>query len=386
MSDTQLTQYALINFKPLTGFDAQNNIKAVVIENNHIIAAGDIDCIPTGYKTIDLQGLTLTPGFIDLQINGCGGVLFNGDISAHTLDVMHQTNLRHGCTTFLPTLITSSDDDIRQAIKVISDYQQQHPDRVPGVHLEGPWISLTRKGIHNTDFVRAPDTKMVQFLCDHASIITMITVAPEVCPINVIEQLSAAGIVVSLGHSDATCAQAKAAVKAGATFATHLHNAMSPLTSREPGVVGAVFDSTLGAGIIADGHHLTWENLRIAQAIMQDRLVLVTDASTPAGTDMATFEFAGQTIYHQDGRCQNADGTLAGSALTMIEAVNNTIQAGIDAQTAIRMATANAAKAIHQEQQLGSIATGQFANLVVLNDQMQVQSVVSGGELIRYQQ
>ncbi len=380
--------YALVNFKPLTGNPDQQSIDTIIIENGRISAIGKAEDIAGDYQAagslekVDLNGLTLSPGFIDLQLNGCGGVLFNGDISINTLDIMHAANLRSGCTAFLPTLITSSDEDMRQAVNVVREYKAMHPDRVPGVHLEGPYLNLQRKGIHDPDYIREPSSAMIDFFCENADVIAMVTLAPEVCPEGTIERLSKAGIIVSIGHTNATCEQAKAAEKAGATFATHLHNAMSPLGGREPGVVGAIFDShSIGAGIIADGLHLSWENLRIAHRLMQDRLVLVTDATTPAGTDMETFVFAGQTIYHKDGKCSNADGTLAGSALTMIEAVANSIREGIEPQAVIRMATVNAAKAIHVENEMGSIAVGQFANFAIFDDSFTMHGTVSGGEL-----
>ncbi|KEI69973.1 N-acetylglucosamine-6-phosphate deacetylase [Endozoicomonas elysicola] len=374
--------YALVNFKPLTGNPEQQSIDTIIIENGRISAIGKAEEIGGDYQQVDLNGLTLSPGFIDLQLNGCGGVLFNSDISIGTLDVMHEANLRSGCTAFLPTLITSSDEDMRQAVNITREYMAMHPDRVPGVHLEGPYLNLQRKGIHDPDYIREPSSAMIDFFCENADVIAMVTLAPEVCPEGTIEKLSKAGIIVSIGHTNATCEQAKAAEQAGATFATHLHNAMSPLGSREPGVVGAIFDShSIGAGIIADGLHLSWENLRIAHRLMQDRLVLVTDATTPAGTDMETFVFAGQTIYHKDGKCSNADGTLAGSALTMIEAVANSIREGLAPQTVIRMATVNAAKAIHVENEMGSIAVGQFANFAIFDDSFTMHGTVSGGEL-----
>ncbi len=373
--------YALVNFTPLTGDPTQHSVNAIVIANGQIVTVGNVADIASSHKQIDLRGLNLSPGFIDLQLNGCGGVLFNDDISINTLDIMHETNLHNGCTSFLPTLITCSDDDIRQAVSVVREYKALHPDRVPGLHLEGPYLSVERKGIHNQQYIRAPTTAMIDFFCANAEVISMITLAPEVCPEGVIERLSDAGIIVSIGHTNATCAQVNAAEKAGASFATHLHNAMRPLCSREPGVVGAIFDSqSLGAGIIADGYHLAWENLRLAWRLLQDRLVLVTDATTPAGTDMDTFEFAGQTIYHRHGKCSNIDGTLAGSALTMMEAVANSINAGIDPQAVIRMASINAAKAIHVQDKMGAIAVGQCANIAIFDDHFALHGTVSGGE------
>ena len=388
---THMSNYILTNFKLLTGEPSHQESApdAIVIAGQRIVALGQISSIrdefpvTEGFSEVDLQGLTVSPGFIDLQLNGCGGALLNNDISSTTLDIMHEANLKSGCTTFLPTLITSNDEDIRKAIDVVSDYRKQHPERVPGLHVEGPYLNVARKGIHNPDLIRQPSAAMVDYLCDHAETVSMLTLAPEVCPEGTIEKLSEAGIVVSIGHTNATCAQVKAAEKAGARFATHLHNAMTPLTSREPGVVGAVFDSEiLGAGIIADGYHLSWENLRIAHRIMQDRLVLVTDATPAAGADISEFEFGGQTVYYSNGKCTGADGTLGGSALTMIEAVANSVEQGIDVHAAIRMATINPAKAIHLEESLGQIAPGQFANLCIFDDHFKVRGSVSGGALV----
>ena len=297
---------------------------------------------------------------------------------------MHETNLRFGCTSFLPTLITATDDDIRKAICVVADYRQDHPERVHGLHIEGPFINPERKGIHNPQIIRPPSEQIVAHLCQHAEHIAKITLAPEMVSVDVIETLSQAGIVVSIGHTNATCAQVKQAEQAGARFVTHLHNAMSPLGSREPGVVGAAFDSKhLYAGIIADGFHLSWENLRIAQNIMQTRLVLVTDATAAAGSDIEQFEFGGQTVFYKNGKCTGADGTLGGSALTMEKAVQNTIKQGIPKEATIAMATINPATAIGIQQLFGVIAEGAIANLTLLSQDFDVQGTMSGG-VLRY--
>ena len=379
---TDRDSYILTNFKLLTGDSNvdKSQPEAIAISDGHIVAIGQRASMQATETVVDLKGMTVTPGFIDLQLNGCGGVQLNNDISAATLDTMHDANLQSGCTTFLPTLITSSYEDMQQAVELVKDYRQRYPERVPGLHLEGPFLNPQRKGIHNPELIRKPTETDLQFLCDYAEVISMITLAPEICGAGVIRRLSEAGIVVSIGHTNATCAEVKVAEQAGARFATHLHNAMSPLTSREPGVVGAVFDShLLGAGIIADGYHLSWENLRIAHRIMQDRLVLVSDATAAAGSDIPEFEFGGQTVYHHDGKCVGANGTLGGSALTMIEAVANSITHGITPQDTVRMATVNAAKAIGVECKMGQVALGQYANLAIFNNQYIMLGTISGG-------
>ncbi len=375
--------FVLTNFHLLTGIAGQQDIQQIVITGERITQLNDGDTGNQTFSTIDLQGMTLTPGFIDLQINGCGGINFNSAITAETLDTMHQTNLRFGCTTFLPTLITSTDAEIKQAVAVVSEYRKQHPERVPGIHIEGPFLNPLRKGIHPESLIRKPSAELLALLCQHAKDIAKITLAPEMVGNDVVRQLSQAGIVVSIGHSNATCAEAKAAEQAGARFTTHLHNAMSPLTSREPGIVGAAFDSDrLCAGIIADGHHLSWENLRIAHKQMQDRLILVTDATAAAGATIEQFEFGGHTVYYRDGKCFGEDGTLGGSALTMIEAINNSINHGIAKDDAIRMATLNPARVLGREHELGVIAEGAFANLTILDQNMQIKGTISGGQLI----
>lgn len=377
----------LTHFNLLTGDVGQHDIEAIAIQGKRIVSIGSLaevtTTLPNDHDLIDLQGLTLSPGFIDLQINGCGGVNLNSAITEQTLDTMHATNLRFGCTSFLPTLITASDADIKEAIAVIARYRQIYPERVPGLHIEGPWLNPDRRGIHDQSLVRTPTPELVDYLCEHAEAIAKITLAPEMVEQSVITRLSDAGIIVSIGHSNATCAQVQDAEQAGARFVTHLHNAMSPLGSREPGVVGATFDSKqLCAGIIADGYHLSWENLRIAQRIMGDRLILVSDATAAAGSDIEQFSFGGQTVYHRSGKCVGVDGTLGGSALTMEDAGRNAVEHGITPEDAIRMATRNPAGVLGLEKELGVIANGAFANLVILDQDYRVRGTVSGGSLI----
>lgn len=378
------SRYLLTNFALPADFTDTElvDVKSIVVNEGFI---GQVSTEPVPDKNIeviDLGGDMLAPGFIDLQLNGCGGVLFNSDISEATLDVMHDTNLRFGCTSFLPTLITCSDSDMDKAIEVVRSYQEKHPERVPGLHIEGPYINKLKKGIHDENHIRTLSSERVDYLCEHADVITMLTLAPEVCHSSYITRLSQAGIVVSIGHSNATLKEVREAEQAGASFVTHLFNAMSQLQSREPGVVGATFSgSKLGAGIIADGYHLDWNNLRLSQQLLNDRLVLVTDAATPAGTDMESFTFAGQTVYHANGKCTSKNGTLGGSALTMIEAVRNCITQGISGRDALQMATANPARVIAMDKMMGTIRFGSYANFVLLDRDYNVKGTVSGGHL-----
>ncbi|WP_406643527.1 N-acetylglucosamine-6-phosphate deacetylase [Pectobacterium brasiliense] len=363
--------YALTHSRIFTGHQILDN-HAVVIADGLIERICPLAELPAGIEQHDLSGAFLAPGFIDLQLNGCGGVQFNDSldtISVKTLEIMQQANERSGCTSFLPTLITSSDAFMKHSIAVMRDWLAQNKYQALGLHLEGPWLNVLKKGTHDPAFIRKPTQELVDFLCANADTITKITLAPEEVEPSVIRQLTAAGIIVSAGHSNATWEEAKQGFAAGIRFATHLFNAMPYLTGREPGLVGAIYDAPeVYCGIIADGRHVDWANIRNSKRIKGDKLVLVTDATAPAGADIDQFIFAGKTIYYRDGICVDEHGTLSGSALTMIDAVRNSVEhAGIALDEAIRMATLYPARAIGVDKQLGSIESGKVANLTVFD-------------------
>ncbi|WP_437217358.1 N-acetylglucosamine-6-phosphate deacetylase [Pectobacterium sp. LFLA-215] len=363
--------YALTHCRIFTGHQILDN-HAVVIADGLIERVCPLAELPVGIEQHNLSGAFLAPGFIDLQLNGCGGVQFNDSldtISVKTLEIMQQANERSGCTSFLPTLITSSDAFMKHSISVMRDWLAQNQHQALGLHLEGPWLNVLKKGTHDPAFIRKPTQELVDFLCANADAITKITLAPEEVKPSVIRQLTAAGIIVSAGHSNATWEQAKLGFAAGIRFATHLFNAMPYLTGREPGLVGAIYDAPeVYCGIIADGRHVDWANIRNSKRIKGDKLVLVTDATAPAGADIDQFIFAGKTIYYRDGICVDEHGTLSGSALTMIEAVRNSVEhAGIALDEAIRMATLYPARAIGVDKQLGSIENGKVANLTAFD-------------------
>ena len=371
--------YALINCTIYTSESILTE-HAVIIENDRIKQILLVSDLPKDLKTIDLNGDNLSAGFIDLQLNGCGGVMFNGAETEQTLKTMQAANLKSGTTSYLPTFITATDDGMKQALQVTRNYMQQTPNEVLGLHLEGPYISIEKKGIHRQEFIRLPDAAMIDQLCANADIIQKITVAPENTPLETIKKLSDADIIVSIGHSNATYQQATAAIEHGASFATHLFNAMSPMTGREPGMVGAIYDNNIYAGIIADGFHVAYENIRISKKIMGDKLILVTDATAAAGANIESFDFVGTQVYYKDGKCFGADGTLGGSALTMIEAIENSVKfVGIALDEALRMATLYPAKAIAVDNKLGSISAGKIANLTRFNNDFKVTATVVNG-------
>ncbi len=326
----------------------------------------------------------LAPGFVDVQLNGCGGVQFNDSfdaISIDTLEIMQRANEQSGCTSYLPTLITSSDEMIKYAIDVMRKYLLSHANQALGLHIEGPYINPIKKGTHNPDLIRKPDPAMIDYFCANADVITKVTLAPEQVESHYIRQLVNAGIVVSAGHSNATYEQARKGFAAGISFATHLYNAMPYITGREPGLMGAIFDTPeVYTGIIADGHHVAWPSIRNAKHSKGDKLVLVTDATAPAGANIDHFIFAGKPVYYRNGMCVDENGTLSGSALTMIEAVANSVQfVGISLDEAIRMATLYPSRALGVSQHLGSIEAGKVANLTAFTHDFNVTHTCTNG-------
>jgi N-acetylglucosamine-6-phosphate deacetylase len=376
--------YALTHGQIYTG-DTLLLDHAVRIAGDRILDVIPEAALPADCPRVDLQGHRVAPGFIDLQLNGCGGVMFNDAITAATLDQMHRTNLRSGTTSFLPTLITAPDADMRTAIALVQQYRQQQPYSVLGLHLEGPYLNPKRKGIHNGVYVRSPDAEMVQTLvAAGGDTVKLLTLAPEQVTAADIQQLAAAGIRVSAGHTNATLEQALAGFESGISMATHLFNAMSPWQSRSPGMVGAVFQAeSVYAGIIADGHHVHFTSIQLAKKLKGNKLFLVTDATPPAGAEnVASFQIGGQEVFYQNGQCVSAAGTLGGSALTMIEAIAHCVQTvGIELSEALRMASLYPAQAIGVDHELGRLATGYLANAVVLDKQLAVLGVVEQGQL-----
>ena len=384
-----LPTYALTHCRLYTG-EGQLADHAVRIAGDRIVDILPEAALPGDCPTVDLQGQVIAPGFIDLQLNGCGGVMFNDAITAATLDQMHRTNLRSGTTSFLPTLITAPDADMQAAIALVQQYRQQQPHSVLGLHLEGPYLNPQRKGIHNGADVRSLDPAMVQTLVEAGGeTIKLLTLAPEQVTNTDIQQLVSAGIQVSAGHTNATLEEALVGFEAGISMATHLFNAMSPWQSRNPGMVGAVFQQeSVYAGIIADGHHVHFTSIQLAKKLKGDKLFLVTDATPPAGTDpdgtdqMMSFQIGGHEVFYQGGKCVSAEGTLGGSALTMIGAIAHCVQdVGIELAEALRMASLYPARAIGVDHQLGRLAPGYMANLVLLDDRLSVLGVVDQGQL-----
>ncbi|EPT9251303.1 N-acetylglucosamine-6-phosphate deacetylase [Photobacterium damselae subsp. damselae] len=372
--------YAITNINVFDGVEIHHN-QIIIIENDTItkvISNNETMDMQLPDVQIDGKGYLATAGFIDLQLNGCGGVLLNTDPSLKTLDIMNKTNLKTGTTQFLPTFITSDQQAMENIVSIVGELDQPETHGVLGLHLEGPFISIEKKGAHRQEFIRELDLPTAHFFAQNADKIRVLTVAPENTSQEAIDIVRNAGITVSLGHTNATYAQV--CEKNGLEMATHLYNAMTPLGSREPGVVGYIFDKKPHAGIIVDGIHADYPSVRIAHQLMGEKLFMVTDAVTPAGTDMTEYDMAGVKAYVTNGKCHYEDGTIAGAAITMIEGVRNLIQhVGLSREEALRMASLYPAKAIKIDDSYGKITEGYKANIVLLNDNNQVEHIFQMG-------
>lgn len=372
--------YAITNVNVFDGVEIHHN-QIIIIENDtitRVISNNETMDTQLPDVQIDGKGYLATAGFIDLQLNGCGGVLLNTDPSLKTLDIMNKTNLKTGTTQFLPTFITSDQQAMENIVSIVGELDQPETHGVLGLHLEGPFISIEKKGAHRQEFIRELDLPTARFFAQNADKIRVLTVAPENTSQEAIDIVRNAGITVSLGHTNATYAQV--CEKNGLEMATHLYNAMTPLGSREPGVVGYIFDKKPHAGIIVDGIHADYPSVRIAHQLMGEKLFMVTDAVTPAGTDMTEYDMAGVKAYVTNGKCHYEDGTIAGAAITMIEGVRNLIQhVGLSREEALRMASLYPAKAIKIDDNYGKIAEGYKANIVLLNDNNQVEHIFQMG-------
>ena len=327
---------------------------------------------------IELGDQILLPGFIDLQVNGGGGVLFNDAPRANTIARIGAAHRRFGTVGFLPTLITDTLDTMRDAIDAVEQAVKQGVPGVLGIHLEGPFLNRERAGVHNAGRFRRLDASAFDLLASSKVGVTVVTLAPELTSAEMIGRLARAGIVVCAGHSAADYDQARRAIVAGVTGFTHLYNAMTPLQSRAPGMVGAAVESAHAwFGIIADGHHVHPAAFRMAVAAKRrGGAVLVTDAMPPVGTRQRQFTIDGNAIEVRGGRCSTADGSLAGSALDMISAVRNAAKfANLDWFEAVRMASLYPAKALRLDGELGRIAPGYRASFVAVNAAREVSGV-----------
>ncbi len=381
-----MTKQAITGARIFDGADWHDNMALVVADGKveGLIAADS----PTDAIRVPADGAMIVPGFVDLQVNGGGGALLNDTPTVDAIRTICSAFAQFGTTACLPTIVTDTVAVNEATIAAgIAAWEQGVPGFL-GLHLEGPHLSVARKGAHDPGLIRPmEEPDLLRLVAARRSLPNLlITVAAETVGPEQISRLAAAGVTVSIGHSDGTYAQVKAAAEAGASVVTHLFNAQSQIGNREPGVVGAALDiPTLNAGLIADGIHVHPASIGVALRAKRGpgQIFLVTDAMSITGTDWTEFELTGRKVYRKDGALRLADSTLAGADLTMIDAVrymHRTI--GVALEEALRMASLYPALTMKVESTHGHPRRGARADFAVLSDDLAVRSTWIGGERV----
>jgi N-acetylglucosamine-6-phosphate deacetylase len=372
-------QSVLVNGRILTPEGIVDG-KAVAIRGGRIDgvinSADRPGVLGAGVTLHDLDGGLLVPGFIDTQVNGGGGVLFNDSTTVEAIAAIGAAHRPYGTTGFLPTLISDDLAVVDAAMRATEQAIEAGVPGVLGVHIEGPFLNAKRKGIHDASKFRTLDNKAVALLSSLKRGKTLVTLAPETTTPEMVRRLAQAGVIVAAGHTNAAYGTVRKALNAGLTGFTHLFNAMSPLTSREPGVVGAALESQAAwCGIIVDGRHVDPAVLRIALRTRPlDRFMLVTDAMPTVGMIDKSFDLQGRHIRVVDGVCVDDHGTLAGSDLDMIGAVRNAVaMLGLSLEDAVSIASAAPAAFLGLADRRGAVQVGQAADLVLLDEDLNVR-------------
>jgi len=356
--------------------------RAVVVQDGRIVALPSERDLGAGIKRRAVTGL-LAPGFIDVQVNGGGGIMFNDVRSVEGLATIAAAHRKYGTTGLLPTFITDTREKMTEAVEAMRAALGMRVPGILGIHIEGPFINPERKGVHNLSFIRPMEEEDLDILRSLKEGRTLVTLAPERNSMDAVARLAATGVLVCAGHTASDYDTVMEAIRYGLRGFTHLYNAMPPLAGRDPGPVGAALDNRdTWCGIIVDGHHVSDAALRLAVAAKgTERMMLVTDAMAVTGTDMKTFELHGRTIYRRDGKLSTEDGTLAGSDLDMATAVRNGVERlGLALPDVLRMASLAPATFLRLDHTLGRIAPGYRADLVLLDESLHVQDTWIGGE------
>lgn len=356
---------------------------SVLVENGKIKEINPSNVNDT--EVIDAEGLYISPGFIDVHIHGAGGC-DTMDGTVDSINTIAKTIVQHGTTSFTPTTMTVAAEDIRKSMEVIKKLKEEGTEgaNVLGAHLEGPFISPKAIGAQNPNFLLAPSVENYnKIVGDYSDAVVSITMAPEVEGAKeLIKYLSDNGVTVSMGHTKATYDEAIEGIKCGACHSTHLYNAMTPFTHREPGVVGATFDTDITTETISDGIHISYPALRTAYKQKgTDKVLLVSDAMEACGMPDGQYSLGGQDVIVKNGAARLLDGTLAGSVLTLDKAVKNIYNnSNYPLNEVVRMATYNGAKHCHVEDHKGLIKEGYDADLILFNEDIEIQKVFVKGK------
>jgi N-acetylglucosamine-6-phosphate deacetylase len=365
---------AFVSDKIFTGSKILNDI-AVLVKDDEIIDVVPSSDIPQRYNIKDLGNHLMAPAFIDLQIYGGNGKLFSTELTTEALEATYEYCLQGGCAQFMITMATNSIEKFLTGIEKVKEYWAGGGKGLLGLHLEGPYINPAKKGAHIEKYIKKPTIEEVDMLLKKGkNVIKMMTLAPEQCDNNVIELLLRNNIVVSAGHSNATYEEAMNNFRLGIPVATHLFNAMSPLQGREPGMVGAIYDSGAMSSVVCDGIHVDFASIRISKKLMQEKLFFITDAVA----EVRHGEY--QHIFNKD-RYTLPNGTLSGSALTMLQAVKNGVkEVGIELLETLKMGSLYPAKLMKLDNKYGKIAAGAKADFVVLDEKLNLETIIIDGE------
>jgi N-acetylglucosamine-6-phosphate deacetylase len=363
------------------------NQHAILVESGKIKALVP-DSELKNYPSIDqinLNGNYLIPGFIDLQLNAGGGVFFTQSITEEAIEKIYRVYLEFGTTSFLPTLISTTFDNMIRAIEVTGNYMRKHGNIVPGLHMEGPFFNIKKKGAHLEKFIKKPSDQEINTIAEKGKgIVKLITLAPEMVSDKQIRTLVEAGINVSAGHTDCSYAEAMHGFNAGINGVTHVFNAMSQFSSRSPGMVGAFLDhDKVWGGIIVDGAHSEFASVRIAHKLRKGRLFIVSDASfVKHPHHLKETDFGYGILHYENGQYYTPGGNLAGVSISMLESMQNCVRhVGIDLEEAVKMSSTYPAQYIGADHYLGKIEEGYIANLLVLDKDLKIEKVFAGGEL-----
>ncbi|PKM72284.1 MAG: N-acetylglucosamine-6-phosphate deacetylase [Firmicutes bacterium HGW-Firmicutes-16] len=355
------------------------------------VADGIITAVGRGLsasgEVFDLDGFIVVPGLVDIHIHGCAG--FDAcDATTEAISEIAAHLAKHGVTSFCPATMTVSSEEIENALVNIRYCMESPPEgsRILGVNMEGPYISMNKKGGQKGDYVKNADWEQFNKFYDlSGGIIKIVDIAPECDGADEFIEQASKLCTVSIAHTDSNYEQAKAAFSKGISHVTHLFNAMSGFNHREPGVVGAVFDDErVMAELICDGFHIHPAVLRTAFRILgEDRAVIVSDSMRAAGLEDGSYGLGGQTVFVQNGQARLADGTIAGSTTNLLQEVRNLVSFGVPFRQVIKAATINPARAVREDGRIGSIDAGKAADLVVLDKELNLKMVVVQGKIIK---
>lgn len=377
---------ALVGAKVFDGTETRTGY-AVLVEGDKIVGLLPEDKVPAGTDVVTLNGGTLAPGFIDVQVNGGGGVMLNSTPTVDGVKTMVAGHRRFGTTGMMPTLTSDTPETCKTAIQACSTAINEGVNEVLGIHVEGPFFNPVRRGVHKEEYLRAPndDDTTWKSLIPNGTL--LYTLAPEMVEKDKITKMIAAGAKVSIGHTGGSYEDTREALELGADGFTHLYNAMTPSTGREPGVVGAAIeDPHSWVGVIVDKYHVHSATLKLAiEAKPTGKIMLVTDAMATIGSEDKFFMLYGERIDEKDGCLVSAEGKLAGSAISMIDAVENTVEwLGYPVEEALRMASLYPAEYLGRGHQLGRVKAGYTASLVHFDDEYKVTATWVAGERETY--